>query len=98
MEDHQEANQVITNARPGLAVRRKVKVKLQITPQMTEDLLQSEPESEEYTEHVYKSDDKSGIKDQLRTDQAGPSQAGLSPVSEHTFLGTVTSHGSISQG
>jgi hypothetical protein len=30
---------------------------------MSEDLLQSEPESEEYTEHVYKSDDKSGIKD-----------------------------------
>ncbi len=49
---------------------------------MIEDLLQSEPESEEYTEHMHKSNDKSGIKDQLRTDQAGPSQAGLSPVSD----------------
>ncbi len=49
---------------------------------MIEDLLQSEPESEEYAEHMYKSDDKSGIKDQLRTDEAGPSQAGLSLVSD----------------
>jgi hypothetical protein len=49
---------------------------------MIQDLSQSEPESEEYSEHMYQSEDKSGIKDQLRTDQAGPSQAGLSPVSD----------------
>jgi hypothetical protein len=69
MEDQQDKNQVKSDTRPGLAERSKLKLKVDITPQMIEDLLQSEPESEEYIEHPDDLDTKIGINDQLAAEQ-----------------------------
>ncbi len=72
MEDQQDKNQVKSDTRPGLVERSKLKLKLDITPQMIEDLLQSEPESEEYIEHPDDLDCKIGINDQLAAEQDIP--------------------------
>jgi hypothetical protein len=84
MEDQQDKSQVKTNAKPGLAARRNVKLKLDITPQMIDDLLQSEPESEEYTEQPDDPDIKVGIQDQLSPEQFSSSQ--LENNQENTIL------------
>jgi hypothetical protein len=69
MEDQQDKNQMKSSTKPNLVSRRKVKLKVDITPQMIEDLLQSEPESEEYTEQPYDPDNKMGISYQLSAGQ-----------------------------
>jgi hypothetical protein len=84
MEDQQDKNQMKPNAKPGLAVRRNAKLKLDITPQMIDDLLQSEPESEEYTEQPDDPDIKIDIQDQLSTEQIASNQ--LKNNKENTTL------------
>jgi hypothetical protein len=84
MEDQQDKKQVKPNITPGLAARRNVKLKLDITPQMIDDLLQSEPESEEHTEQPDDPDIKVGIQDQLSPEQLSSSK--LENNQENTVL------------